>query len=88
VNQKTVQRAIATLVEDRWITVVQLNGPGTSSAYIVNDQVAWSEDRNSVELSIFEATDVADRADQSEQTLADIQLRKIPPLFLGGSRQP
>lgn len=85
VNQKTVQRAIATLVEDRWVTVVQLNGAGTSSAYIVNDQVAWSEDRNSVELSIFEATVVADKADQNYQTLADIQLRKIPTLFLGGS---
>jgi DNA-binding transcriptional regulator YhcF (GntR family) len=86
VNQKTVQRAIATLVEDRWVTVVQLNGAGTSSAYIVNDQVAWREDRNNMALSIFEATVVADKADQNDQTLAGSQLRKIPTMFLGGPR--
>jgi hypothetical protein len=60
---------------------------GASSVYIVNDQVAWREDRNSVELSIFEAAVVADKADQNDQTLADIQLHKIPTLFLAGSRQ-
>jgi DNA-binding transcriptional regulator YhcF (GntR family) len=87
VNQKTVQRAIATLVEDRWVTVVQLNGAGTSSAYIVNDQVAWCEGPNSLELSTFKATVVADRADQTNLTLSDTPLRPIPALFLRDSRR-
>lgn len=84
VSQKTVQRAIATLVEDRWVTVVQLNGAGTSSAYIVNDQVAWRKDSNSVELSIFEATVVADKADQNDRTLTNCELRVLPILFASG----
>lgn len=36
----TVQRALRVLVEERWVQVVKLNGPGTVAAHIVNDRVA------------------------------------------------
>ncbi len=37
---RTVQYAVKDLVAERWISVVKLNGPGTVSAYVVNDRVA------------------------------------------------
>ena len=42
VTDRTVRSAIADLVAQRWISVVKLNGPGTVSAYVVNDRVAWA----------------------------------------------
>lgn len=83
VSQKTIQRAIATLVAEHWISAVQLNGAGTFSAYILNDATVWGEVSENKGLSLFEATVIADKADQNPETLAGGQLRTIPTLFLG-----
>ena len=45
-NPRTVQRAVADLVSDRWIQAVSLGGAGTINAYVVNDQVAWGQPRD------------------------------------------
>ena len=66
VTDRTVRSAIADLVAQRWISVVKLNGPGTVSAYVVNDRVAWGERRDNLPLSVFSATVVADQEDQEE----------------------
>ena len=42
VTDRTVRSAITDLVAERWVSVVKLNGPGTVSAYVVNDRVAWA----------------------------------------------
>jgi DNA-binding transcriptional MocR family regulator len=77
----TVKRAINDLKAGRWIQVVQLNGPGTVSAYVLNDQVAWSETRDKLHLSMFSAAVVADLDDQDPEQLEARNLRKIPVLY-------
>ena len=87
-HPKTIQRATAALVADRWVKVVQLNGAGTVPAYIVNDQVAWGQARDQLYLSVFSATVIADAADQAQEALTGTQLRKIPMLYAGERQIP
>lgn len=85
---RTVQYAIADLVAERWVSVVKLNGPGTVSAYVVNDRVAWGQSRDQLRLSIFSATVVADYDDQDESLLGHDELRRIPTLYPGEQQLP
>jgi len=77
----TVQRALQVLVAERWLQVVKLNGPGSVSAHVVNDRVAWGQARDELRLSIFSATIIADAADQDASTTDLTPLRRIPSLF-------
>lgn len=88
VNERTVRRAVTDLVAERWISVVKLNGPGTVSAYVVNDRVAWGQSRDQLRLSVFSATVVADFEDQEEAMIGNGSLRKIPVLFTGERQLP
>ena len=88
VTDRTVRSAIADLVAERWISVVKLNGPGTVSAYVVNDRVAWAERRHNLPLSVFSATVVADKADQDAALLGHGELRRIPTLYPGEQQLP
>ncbi len=87
-HERTVRRAVADLVAERWIQVVQLNGPGTVSAYVVNDRVAWGQPRDQLRLSVFSATVVADADDQDPHEMDQIDLRRIPSLFPGERQLP
>jgi DNA-binding transcriptional MocR family regulator len=84
----TVQRAIKDLVVEKWIEVVKLNGPGTVSAYVVNDRVAWGQPRDQLRLSVFSATVVADFEDQASDTIEHSDLRRIPTLYPGEQQIP
>ncbi len=85
----TVQRAVRDLIEENYVQVVRMNGPGTVAAYVVNDRVAWGQPRDELRLSVFSATLVADAADQLESTLNDTRpLRKLPRLFPGEQQLP
>ena len=59
IHERTVRRAVADLVEDRWIAVIRI-GSGKEAAYVVNDRVAWGQPRDQLRLSVFSATVVAD----------------------------
>lgn len=85
---RTVQYAIADLVAERWIQVVKLNGPGTVSAYVVNDRVAWGQPRDQLCLSVFSAAVVADIEDQDQAALDHSDLRRIPALYPGERQLP
>jgi hypothetical protein len=65
-----------------------MNGPGTVSAYVVNDRVAWGQPRDQLRLSAFSATVVADAGDQDTATLEPNDLRRIPMLYPGESQLP
>ncbi|MEO4913657.1 helix-turn-helix domain-containing protein, partial [Bacteroides thetaiotaomicron] len=78
---RTVQYAVKDLVAERWISVVKLNGPGTVSAYVVNDRVAWGQPRDQLRLSVFSAAVVVDHDDQDESLLGHGDLRRIPTLY-------
>ena len=88
VHERTIRRAVSDLVDAQWIQVVQLNGPGTVAAYVVNDRVAWGEARDQLRLSVFSANVIADADDQDQTTLDNIQLRRIPMLFAGEQQLP
>jgi DNA-binding transcriptional regulator YhcF (GntR family) len=86
---KTIQRALEHLVADKWIQVVSMGGAGTINAYVVNDQVAWGERRgNMPTTSTFSARVIADIDDQSKETLALSNLRRIPTLYPGEMQLP
>lgn len=85
---RTVQYAITDLVAEKWIQVVKLNGPGTVSAYVVNDRVAWGQPRDQLRLSMFSATVVADLEDQDIATIDHADLRRIPTLYPGERQLP
>jgi DNA-binding transcriptional regulator YhcF (GntR family) len=87
-HERTVRRAVADLVEEKWIQVIQLNGPGTVSAYVVNDRVAWGQPRDQLRLSVFSANVVADAEDQDAATLEHSDLRRVPTLYPGESQLP
>lgn len=84
----TVQRALRILVDERWIQVVKMNGPGTVAAYVVNDRVAWGQPRDQLCLSVFSATVVANSEEQDTATLSNVSLRRIPSLFPGERQLP
>ena len=67
---------------------MKLNGPGTVSAYVVNDRVAWGQRRDQLRLSVFSAAVVVDHDDQDEALLGHGDLRRIPSLFPGERQLP
>jgi DNA-binding transcriptional regulator YhcF (GntR family) len=87
VHERTVRRAIADLVAEKWIQVVRL-GKGKEAAYVVNDRVAWGQPRDQLCLSVFSATVVADISDQDAATLEHADLRRIPTLYSGEMQLP
>lgn len=86
-HERTIRRAIEDLIEERWVQVVRL-GRGKECAYVVNDQVAWSQKRDNLRLSLFSASVVADADDQDQATLEPIKLRRIPTLYPGEQQLP
>ncbi|PKY09463.1 helix-turn-helix domain-containing protein [Acidithiobacillus marinus] len=88
VTDRTVRNAVSDLVAERWIQVIKLNGPGSVSAYVVNDRVAWGQPRGEMVLSVFSAAVVADRSDQDPSTVDTTDLRRIPVLYPGEQQLP
>ena len=88
VTDRTVRTATRDLVAGRWISVAKLNGPGTVSAYVVNDRVAWGQPRDQLRLSVFSAAVVVDYEDQDESLLGHGDLRRIPTLMPGERQLP
>lgn len=89
-SRRTVQRALAVLVEDRWIEVRQVGQNGTVNAYIVNDRVAWTGKREGIRYSLFSAAVVLSDEEQPdcEQLGNQEPLRKVPSLFHGERQLP
>lgn len=88
VSPDTVRRSIKVLQADSWIQVVKI-GAGREAAYVVNDRVAWGEKRTAKNyLSTFSAEVIADKRDQSDETLETKELRGIPHLYPGEQQMP
>jgi hypothetical protein len=78
----TVKRGIRDLEDGNWIQVVQLNGPGTVSGYVVNAAVAWGEARDQIpRLATFHAAVIADADHQSADRLNGSKLRQLPIIY-------
>ncbi len=89
-HERTVRRAVADLVAERYVEVLRLNGPGTVSAYVVNSHVAWGQPREDLRLAIFTATVIAAADDQPDREVLGKQepLHVLPSLFPGERQLP
>ncbi|RJL03335.1 helix-turn-helix domain-containing protein [Paracoccus aestuarii] len=89
-SRRTVQRALDTLCEDRWVEVRQIGENGTVNAYIINDRVAWSGKRDGIRYSLFSAAIILSSDEQPDQSLLDElePLRRVPSLFQGERQLP
>jgi len=83
----TVKRALADLRETNFIEVISL-GKGTTRAYVINSRVAWSGSRGGIQHSVFNASVVADMAEQDQLLLSNSPLVKIPVIFNGELQSP
>lgn len=91
VTDRSIRTAISVLVDQRWVQVVKINGPGTVAAYVVNSAVAWSQARENLHLAAFSATVIADKDDQIagiDHEFIHRELRKIPMLYSGEMQLP
>jgi hypothetical protein len=87
---RTVQRSLEALKDGNWLEVRQIGPAGTTNAYIVNDRVAWSGDRDGIRYSLFSAAVMVSGADQPDRAELGSQmpLKRIPSLFPGERQLP
>jgi hypothetical protein len=74
----TVKTAISDLEKGNWLQIVRLGSTGTVNAYVINSRVAWCDLRDNKKMAIFSARIVADVEEQTERTLSNDKLRRIP----------
>ncbi|MGR3468888.1 MAG: hypothetical protein ACU0CI_13525 [Shimia sp.] len=89
-SRRTVQRALAVLVEDRWIEVRQVGQNGTVNAYVINDRVAWTGKRDGIRYSLFSASVVVSDEEQPDRDEIGHQepLRRVPSIGRGEQQLP
>jgi len=89
-NERTVQRAVSTLREGRWIEVRQVGDRGTVNAYVLNRNVVWSGPRDGIRYALFSATVVVSDQEQPDRDTLDQQppLRSLPSLYPGERQLP
>jgi uncharacterized Rossmann fold enzyme len=81
-TDRTIRNALADLVRERWVQVVQLGPSATINAYVVNSNVAWGEQRDlRARLAVFNAVVVGDLDDQPSDALEAPELRRVPVIF-------
>lgn len=86
---RTVQYALTTLREQRWIDVVQIGAAGTVNAYVINDKVAWSGKRDGIRFSLFSATVLASADEQPATALEERRpLQPLPAIYPGEQQLP
>jgi hypothetical protein len=72
----TLKRSLEALRDGNWIEIRQIGPSGTASAYIVNDRVAWSGNREGIRYSLFSAAIVVSDNEQPDRD----KLGALPPL--------
>ena len=82
-SRATLQRALDVLQQDNWIEARQIGQNGTVNAYIVNDRVAWSGNRDGIRYSMFSAAVLVSDDEQPDRDMLDAQeaLERIPSMF-------
>jgi len=84
----TLKRSLSVLREGNWVEVRQIGPTGTANAYVVNDRVAWSGNRDGIRYSMFSASIIVSDTEQPDRDDIGAQpsLQHIPSLF-GDERQ-
>lgn len=84
----TIQRAIKTLREGRWIDVKQIGPTGTACAYVVNDEVVWTGKREGKRYALFSASVIVAEAEQSKAEIPTEPLVQLPAMYPGERQLP
>jgi DNA-binding transcriptional MocR family regulator len=86
----TLKRALEILRDQNWIEVRQIGPTGTACAYVINDRVAWSGNRDGIRYSLFSAAVLLsdDEQPDKEQIGAQAPLIGIPSLYPGERQLP
>ncbi|WP_240517538.1 GntR family transcriptional regulator [Paracoccus salipaludis] len=89
-SRPTVQRALDVLSQDKWIEIRQIGESGTVNAYVINDRVAWTRNRDGLRYSLFSAAVVVSEEEQRDREELGQQepLRKVPSLFRNEAQLP
>lgn len=86
----TLKRSLAVLREQNWLEVRQIGPTGTACAYIVNDRVAWTGNRDGIRYSLFSAAVFVSDDEQPDRDQIGQQpsLTPIPSLYPGERQLP
>jgi hypothetical protein len=89
-SARTVRRSLSVLQENNWIEARQIGPSGTVNAYIVNDRVAWSGNRDGIRYSLFSAAVLISDAEQPDRDDIGAQpsLETIPTMYRDEQQLP
>lgn len=89
-TDRTVRTALQVLKDGGWLEVRQIGPTGTANAYIVNDRVAWSGNRDGIRYSLFSAAVLVSDDEQPDKAELGAQppLERIPTLLPGERQLP
>ena len=89
-SDRTVRRSLQVLQSKNWLEVRQIGLSGTANAYIINDRVAWSGNRDGIRYSMFSASVIVadDEQPDKEQLGTEPPLTRIPSLYPGERQLP
>lgn len=77
-SKRSIIRAIAVLVEGRWIERARIGHNTGVNAYIINSRVSWKDTRARRGLACIQGTIVLDSQEQDDETLMDTRpMRQI-----------
>lgn len=87
---RTLQRALDVLRENLWVEVRQIGSNGTQNAYVVNDRVAWTGNRDGRRYSLFTAAVLLSDDEQPDRDqLGQMEpLEHVPAMFKGERQLP
>jgi hypothetical protein len=89
-SPRTIRYALSALLDGNWIEVRQLGPTGTVNAYIVNDRVAWSGNRDGIRYSLFSAAVMLadDEQPDRDELGAQPALLQLPDMFASERQLP
>ena len=89
-SRATLQRALEVLRESNWLEVRQIGPTGTACAYIVNDRLVWSGNRDGIRYSLFSAAILLsdDEQPDRQELGAQAPLEGIPAMYPGERQLP
>ena len=89
-SARTIRRSLQVLREENWVEVRQVGPSGTVNAYIVNDRVAWSGNRDGIRYSLFSAAVLLSDSEQPDKADIGLQppLERVPSLYPGERQLP
>jgi hypothetical protein len=88
VHRNSIRRAIKTLEADKWVEVLQIGGKGGALAYVVNDRVAWGQERVKLRYNKFSAEVIVSSSEQTQPIDGRELLWQLPAIAGSESQLP